>query len=78
MFYWYKRARISKVVALVTITITILKLVPDTLNNFVMINNPIGSMRRTENLIGHIIYWDRRNSLSLLMYQHGKQESEKR
>lgn len=42
---------------------------------FFLINNLIGSLRRTENLIGHIIYWDSRNSLWLLMYLHGKQES---
>lgn len=77
MFYWYKRAQISQLVALIAIITIILKLVPDTLNNFFMINNLTSTMRRTENLIGHIICWDSRNSLSLLMYLHGKQERKK-
>jgi len=76
MFYRYKRAQISQLVALVAITI-ILKLVPDTLNNFFVINNLIRSMSRTENLIGHITYRDSKNSLSSLMYLHGEQESKK-
>lgn len=53
----------SQLVALVAIITIILKIVPDILNHFFMINGLISSMRRTENLIGHIIYWDSRNSL---------------
>lgn len=50
VFYQYKRAQISQLVALVAIIKMILKLVPDILNNFFVINSLICSMRRTENL----------------------------
>lgn len=68
-------AQISQLVALVAIIVILLKLVPDTLNNLLMINNLISSMRRKENLIGHIIYWDSKNSV--ITHVHGKQGSKK-
>lgn len=48
-------------VALVAMKIIMLKLVPDRLNHFLVIDNLISSMRRKEKLMGRIICWDSRN-----------------
>ena len=68
-------AQISQWVALVAIKIIVLKLAPDRLNHFLVIDNLISSMRRKENLIGHIICWDSRDFVIIRVC--GKQESKK-